>query len=104
MSLFYKNNILNQALWNLGKVPLPLCSLCSQQEETAEHIIFQCSAVEESLHSTALNHYRRVNRIEDDDNETDIYIGLLNACKDHFFIKACIDIITGLDLRVDVEL
>ena len=104
MSLFYKNNILNQALWNLGKVPSPLYSLCSQQEETAEHILFQCSAVDELLRSSAINHYRRVNSIEDGDDATDTYIGLLNACKDRFFIKACMDIIANLDLRMTVEL
>ena len=104
MSLFYKNNILNQTLWNLGKVPSPLCSLCSQQEETAEHILFQCSAVDESLRSSAINHYRRVNSIEDGDDATDTYIGLLNACKDRFFIEACMDIIANLDLRMTVEL
>ena len=36
MSLFYKNNIMNGSLYKIGKVPSPLCSLCNQEEETAE--------------------------------------------------------------------
>ena len=104
MSMFYKNNLLNQALYNLDKVPSPLCSACSQQEETAEHILFQCSAVEESLRSRAILNYSLANNISDEEDGPDIYIGLLNARKDRAFIQSCTDIISSLNLRTSVDL
>jgi hypothetical protein len=85
ISLFYKNNLLNQALWNLSKVPSPLCSACRQQEETADHLLFQCNAVDEALRSSATCHYRKANNLSDGDADPDTYIGLLNACKDPTF-------------------
>ena len=104
MSLFYKNNIFNQTLWNLDKVPSLLCSACNEEEETADHIIFHCSAVEESLQTTATLHYKRANNVGDGETMPEPYIGLLNACKDPSFITTCIDIISSLSLRDTVQL
>ena len=103
MSLFYKNNLLNQSLWNLSKVPSPLCSACSQQEETADHILFKCSAVDESLRSNTILLYNLANNFTDEE-ELDPYIGLLNARSDPLFIQACIDIINSLNLRDSIDL
>ena len=104
MSLFYKNNLLNQSLWNIDKAPSPLCSACSEQEETAHHILFQCSAVNEVLRSSVTQHYRHANNLEEGDAAPDPYIGLLNASKDETFIMSCIDIVTSLTLRETVDL
>jgi hypothetical protein len=104
MSMFYKNNILNQSLWNLGKVPSPLCTACLEQEETAHHIIFQCSAVDEELRARATHHYRLANNLEEGQADPDSFIGLLNASRDELFIRIMIDIINTLHLRVTVEL
>ena len=103
MSMFYKNNLLNQMLWNLSKVPSPLCSSCSLQEETPEHILFQCSSVNANLRSEAVSHYNRVNKISDID-EIEPYIGLLNARKDDKFIITCINIVKSLNLRESIVL
>jgi hypothetical protein len=104
MSLFYKNNLLNQALWNIGKVPSPLCSACSEQEETAEHILFECSAVDEVLQVNAIQQYRLANHLKEGDATPDPYIGLLNASKDEPFIASCINIIESINLRESVDL
>ena len=42
MSMLYKNNLLQDSLYKLGKVPSPMCSLCGLEEETAPHILFSC--------------------------------------------------------------
>ena len=103
MGMFYKNNLLNQSLWNLDKVPSPLCAACSQQEETPAHILFECSAVNVELRTLSKRHYNRVNNRFGED-ALDPYIGLLNARSDKDFIIVCIDIINSLQLRESIVL
>ena len=103
MSLFYKNNLLNQSLWNISKVPSPLCSACQLQEETAEHLLFNCNSVDKALKAKVLLHYRRVNNLQDGEN-LDSYVGLLNARADEQFIISCLDVIRTLNLRETVVL
>ena len=64
MSLFYKNNIMNDSLYKISKVPSQLCSLCNQEEETAEHIIFKCAAVNKNLREDADRKYRIYHNLE----------------------------------------
>ena len=104
MSLFYKNNLLNHSLWNIDKVPSPLCSACFEEEETAAHVLFQCSAVDEELRSRVAHTYRLANHIEEGDAAPDSYIGLLNAIKNEQFLVSCLDIVKSLSLRETVEL
>ena len=103
MSLLYKNNLLNQNLWNLSQVPSPLCSACSLQEETADHILFECSAVDLNLRTLAKQHYNRINNISDE-YTLETYIGLLNARSDPDFILVCINIVKSLRLRETIVL
>ena len=103
MGMFYKNNLLNQSLWNLDKVPSPLCAACSQQEETPAHILFECSAVNVELRTLSKRHYNRVNNRFGED-ALDPYIGLLNARSDKDFIIVCINIINSLRLRESIVL
>ena len=91
MSLFYKNNLLNHSLWNIDKVSSPLCSACFDEEETAEHVLFQCSAVDEELQSRVARTYRLANHLEDGDAAPDSYIGLLNAIKNEQFLVSCLN-------------
>ena len=95
---------MNQSLYNIGKVPSPLCTACSHQEETPEHVIFQCSAVDESLRARATLAYRQANHLSEEVDVPDAYIGLLNASKDEDFLIVCTDIISSLNLRTTVEL
>ena len=104
MSLFYKNNILNSSLYKIGRVPSPLCSLCGQEEETADHIIFRCSAVDQELQRDAVTTYRLANSIGDrEDIEAD-FIGLLNTSRNQPFVQACVKIIDSINLRVSIDL
>ena len=104
MSLLYKNNLLNNSLYKLSKVPSPLCSFCAQEEETADHILFRCASVEEELRNRAYTNYRLANKLSEGEVEADSYIGLLNASRDKTFICSCIDILSGLNLKVTVDL
>ena len=103
MSLFYKNNLLNQSLWNISKVPSPLCSACQLHEETAEHLLFNCASVEDRLKDNVLLHYRRVNNLQDGE-DLDSYVGILNARADEQFITSCLKVIRTLNLRETVVL
>ena len=60
MSLIYKNNLLNQFLYNLGRVPSPLCSYCFMEEETAEHLLFKCSYIKDELKLNVTSKYQRI--------------------------------------------
>lgn len=104
MSLFYKNNLLNQSLYNLSRVPSPLCSYCHQEEETADHLLFRCEFIEEQLRLRARITYKEALNLSDNDAEPDVYIGLLSACKDEHFIKSCIDVLSCVNIKVTVEL
>ena len=104
MSLLYKQNLLNQSLWNLSRVPSPLCSYCNQEEETAEHLLFTCNEVDQQLRTDVTSSYRRALGLTNEEMEPDSYIGLVNASRDVKFVSDCLNIIRGLDVRVTFEL
>ena len=104
MSLLYKNNLLNQSLWNLSKVPSPLCPHCNQEEETADHLLFSCNGVEEQLRTEAKHTYRMALKLSNGDMEPEPYIGILNATRDINFVKCCLAIVRELDIRVTFDL
>lgn len=104
MSLLYKNNLLNQSLYNINRVPSPLCPYCSLEEETADHLLFRCNYVEEELKLRAKNTYRLALNLAEGEAEPDSYTGLLSACKNSQFISACIDILYCVNVKVTFEL
>ena len=104
MSMMYKNNLLNASLYKLGKVPSPLCSFCGQQEETADHILFECTSVDEDLRANSLNTYRLATNSSEGEAAADSYIGIINASRNQQFISSCIDILSSLNLKVTVDL
>ena len=104
MSLFYKNNLMNDSLWKLGKVPSPLCSLCQLEEETANHIIFTCNAVKKELHNEALTNYRKANNLSDDEFVEADNIDFLNTSRHPPFLQTCLKIIHSVKLRTSVIL
>jgi hypothetical protein len=104
LSLLYKNNLLNQSLYNIGRSPSPLCRFCHQEEETAEHLLFACSHVDQELRSSVHRNYRLALQLSEDAQQPIFYIGLLNAIRNSEFINACLLIVTTLDIDVLVEL
>ena len=104
MALLYKNNILNQSLYNISKVPSPMCSYCGLEEETSYHLIFKCSFVDDHLRLCAKTNYKLALNLSYSYEEPDLYVGLLTASRDKSFISSCIDIINRLDFRVTVDL
>ena len=99
MSLFYKNNLLNDSLYKLGKVPSPLCSSCKQEEETADHILFRCRSINLELHEEAEINYRIAIHLPDNAAVTADHVGLLNASRNQPFVRSCVKIITFANLR-----
>ena len=104
LSLLYKNNLLNQSLYNIGRSPSPLCRFCNQEEEIAEHILFNCSSVDQELRSSAHSKYRQSLKLKENEQEPIFYIGCLDAIRNIDFVKSCLMIVTTLDIDVTVDL
>lgn len=104
LNLLYKNNILNQSLYNIDKKESPLCRYCKCEEETAEHLLFNCNAIDPQTKATASNSYKQALNLKDTDNEPLFEIGVLNAIRDDKFLKQCIHIVEQLDFDVTVVL
>ena len=104
VSLFYKNNLLNQSLYNIGQVASPLCRYCHLEEETPSHLIFNCNYIDANIRNAAYLNYRKALNLNDEDPEPESYIGLLNAIRNESFIKSCIDIVRLLNFEVTTNL
>ena len=104
ISLFYKNNLLNQSLYKIDRVPSPKCPYCLQEEETADHLLFRCPYVNVQLRNNAIDAYESALKETDTEVKSDAFIGLLSACKSEKFIKCCIDIVKCLNIKVDIVL
>ena len=100
LSLFYKNNLLNQSLYNIDRVPSPNCSKCKNEEETADHLLFRCDLVEENLRQNARDNYRKALKLVDGDAEPEVFIGLLDASRSANFIKSCVEIVRQSDIKI----
>ena len=104
ISLFYKNNLLNQSLWNIDRAPSPLCPYCNSEEETSDHLLFRCSFVDERLRMQMNDVYQMSLKLCEFKTEPEYFIGLLSVCHVDKFIKACIDIVNCLNIKVHVVL
>ena len=104
LSLCYKNNLYRQSLYNIGRSPSPQCRFCEEEEETAEHLLFNCGYVDQELKSTAQRHYRIALKLNEDEQPPIFYIGCLNAIRNVDFIKTCLEIVTSLNIDVTVDL
>ena len=100
MSLLYKNNLLNQFLYNISKVPSPLCSYCSIEEETAEHLLFKCSYIKEEIRLNVMAKYEAALNSRQLSPDIDSYTGFLSVCKNNEFVKSCIDVLNCIKLKV----
>ena len=92
MSMFYKNNLLNTFLFSLDrcKWTSPLCS-CSVEEQTAIHVLTNCSLTEESLRNEAIYY---LNIANDDLSFEELgCVAILNCSRDPGFIRTCRDIL-----------
>ena len=98
MSFMYRNNLMNQFLWNLGKVESPLCHKCKEEVETPDHLLFHCKNVDQVAQERIVQLYQKVNRIESH-QYIDPYTGILNASRDQEFLKCCVNLIKECDLR-----
>ena len=101
LALLYKNNILNQSLYNIGKKESPLCRYCNANEETPEHFLFFCSHVNETLRKNTLNAYKSA---LSSDEEVTFEIGILNAIRNGQFLARCIEVVEHLNFDIIVDL
>lgn len=104
LSMLYKNNLLNSALYKIGRTESPMCSVCGTEEETIRHVLFHCASVEEQLHQVAVIEYNRINVNTPELGADDIFIGVLNAIKEDKFVNACINILNHMPLRTSIDL
>ena len=99
MNIFHKNNVLKHSLYRIGKVNSPLCTLCGLAEETAEHILFNCTMIREDLRLRALHYYNNIVH-----TPTDYATGFLSASRNAAFISSCVEILKDLPLCERVAL
>ena len=104
MQMMYKNNVTNDSLYKLGRVPSPLCSLCKSEEDTADHILFRCRGVDEELRSDVASKYRLVKNLNEAEDIAVDFIDIINCSRDKCFITSCLNVINSVNLRVTIEL
>ena len=81
-----------------------MCSLCAAEEETADHILFRCNQVEESLRQSVVTNYKAANNISDSSIVEADFIQLINTSRNKNFVESCINLINSTNLKVTVEL
>ena len=103
MSLMYKNNLMNNFLWSIGRAESPLCHKCKEGIETPEHLILKCRNVNQELQATICRFYQKANESEGH-IFIDPYIGIINASREEGFIKACVELIQTCKLKENIIL
>ena len=105
MSIMYPNNLLNNFLHrvNSEKFPSPLCS-CGEDIQTAQHVMFRCNLVEDTLKAEA--HNLLVQAVGEHEAEIDCSIPLLNASRNKRFMEITNQIINSQvnNLNIKIEL
>ena len=96
--------MLNKALYTIGQKTSPLCRYCQLEEETSQHILFNCAFVDNHLRQSAHNKYRLALNLKEEELEPDIYTGLLTAVRNSEFMNTCNDIVVLLDFDVTIIL
>ena len=103
MSLFYKNNLLNDFLFKTQRkqCPSPLCE-CGLEEQTAFHLVSSCSLTPDNVKDAMMENMMKYNGttlIEDE-------ISLINCSRDKSFIKGCLQVVQNgsLKLRSKIQL
>ena len=101
MSLFYKNNLFNYFLYFTEKkmCPSPLCS-CGDEEQTAFHILCNCSLVDIELRAQLVHHLMLGNNNKSVEELDGDHISILNCSKDIKFIELCREVIDTKDLNL----
>ena len=102
MSLMYKNNLLNEFLFNQNIVESNLCPNCEEEAQTADHLLFRCSSVPEQYREQAYASLREYTGV--DNPEAAGPGALIMASRYPQFIQASIDIVESQSLRTSIEL
>ena len=78
MSMFYPNNTLNSFLHTINseKFPTPICH-CGESSQTAHHVLFNCSTVDEALRLEAYSLLQQV--VGDQEAEIENHLVLMKA-------------------------
>ena len=98
MSMFYPNNLLNNNVYQLTyKIESPLCYKYKEKEESAYHVILECSDQSNEA-------YRLVESLSKDNIVHQDFISLLNASRNTKFIQICLDILAEREHRHHIDL
>ena len=103
LSLFYKNNLLNDFLFRMKQIASPLC-MCQKDEQTAFHLVTSCPLVESELRNGATEIMNRCNEVSSDNELLNDHISLLNSSRDPDFIHHCLKIVKTKDLKLRKEI
>ena len=97
MSIFYPNNLMNSFIYrHTFNTESPLCPKCLQKEQTAYHVIMECSDQVEKVKSIT-------SKILGEDALLDHPNTLLNCSRDPDFIKCALEILQAGQFRRLIE-
>ena len=103
MSFFYENNLMNHFLYryNHTKFISPLCD-CGEEEQTAHHLLFRCTFVENDLRHRAYHSLQQAVGIES--AGIDSTVVLVNASRDPAFMQSMKEITSSIIHRLRSEI
>ena len=105
MSMMYPNNLLNSFLHRVNneKFPSPFCS-CGEEIQTAQHVLFQCNLVEDTLKSEAYNIL--VQTVGEEEAAMDCSIPIINASRNKRFLDIANQILENQinNLNTNIEI
>ena len=102
MSLMYKQNLLNEFLYQRNLVNSDVCPNCDEDIQDAHHILFSCSAVSE--HHREEVYSELCKQTGQDHADVPSATAVLMGSRNKQFIKTCRDIVESQSLRTSIEL
>ena len=102
MSMLYPNNILNSSLntINKDKFPSPLC-YCGEAMQTAHHVLFSCSKIEETKRAEA---FYSLQEIVGDEASIESHLVLLKARNNKRFMSKISEIIKSHSKSLNTDI
>lgn len=105
MSLFYKNNLLNSFLFitEPNQCPSPLC-VCSQEEQTAFHILSNCILVNADIRGSISHHLMLVNDTNSIEELIPDNVTIINGSRNRQFLSLCVEVTQNKSLLLRTKI
>ena len=95
-SLMYKNNVMQNFMYSIGKAESPMCPKCLMEEHTPSHILLRCASITQELRQHISVHFNNQQVIDE--------VDILNASRSEAFIRCCLRIVREAELPKDIDL